>query len=211
MTIILRKSNSYNVLGVFLNRKKINNSHALAKLLIEKFVLIEKNGWQKITKETLKERRILSEKDMFQSWRLTMLEKDILICQASSEELKNNIPCYKANLFKPGPLILKHIQKAIYEFMPGKLEQISNKFERVDYQLEQIDEKFEEIDNRFTNHDERMMNLESEIQGLTNLLLQMNPPNTEARRNIVKGNFMDTERCIQLLKTPNPANDDEIN
>lgn len=188
--IATRNNKNYKSLGIFLRRQKIINPYALTSLLIDKFVLCEKPGWQIIDREELIERKIISQDEFFKSWRYDITNKGILKCGASVEELKSNQSCYKANLFKPGKLIEIYIERAIMEFMPSRLELISDKFEA--------------IDNRFENVDEKINNLENKVDKLTDLLLMTNPPDTLKRRELIKDNLNDLEKCALLLKDYNP-------
>lgn len=192
--ITTRNNKNYKSLGIFLRRQNIINPYALTSLLIEKFVLCEKPGWQIIDREELIERKIISQDEFFKSWRYDITNKGILKCGASLEELKSNQSCYKANLFKPGKLIELYIERAIMEFMPSRLELISDKFEELDNRIDFIDDKF----------DDKINNLETKVEKLTNLIMKILPPDTVKRRELIKDNLNDLEKCALLLKDYNP-------
>lgn len=187
-----RNNKIYNTLGVFLKRKKIENNHSLAKIFIDKFVVSEKKGWQKISVEELKEKKIIPSKKYknFLEWKLDMIERNVLNCKASFEELKEDKPNYKANLFIPGKLIEKYINRYVSENIYNSLSYVHDKF----------DNKIEAMDNKFEG---KIEELNDKFEIMMTLLLKAIPPDDEQRRNIIKDNFMDLDKCLMLLRDEN--------
>lgn len=184
----IRKSKSYNALGLFLKRKRIINSHALAGLIISKFVMEKNEEWKSIYSEELREFNIIPNKEhsTLTQWRYYIINKEILCCAASFEELKSASANYKCNLFKPHKSIERYIEMSRKELSPERIDKIFDS-------LKKHDEKFENIDQRIAS-------MGKEINNLQEIILATYPPDTEKRRQIIKENSADVVKCIKTLK-----------
>lgn len=191
----------YNALGLFLKRKGFENNHSLSLLFINKFVLNNKKGWQQISSEELKSKRIIISKKYptFMAWRLDMIDKGLLICMATSEELKSEIPTHKANKFKPGEMIEKYINKAISEDIFGQLEKVDNNIEVLFDSIEKVENRMEFIESKFDHVDDKLDAIDEKFEKMAKLVLRCVPPDTERRRRIIKSNYSDSDKCLMLL------------
>ena len=181
---MISTTKNYHKFGMFLNRHKIQSGHALAKLFIQKFAIAKPlSGWKSITFSELKDLSIFKSGKWksYVSWRTDMVKKGILICMATKDEMKEDTPNYKANMFKPGDLITKYIEEAIIDTIPQRVENIENKIEDIDILKSEVKE------------------LKHNVENLTHLILKALPPDTEIRRKIVVENIHNHDRCLELL------------
>lgn len=197
----VRESKNHKAFGMYLSRNKFDSAHAVASLLIDKFATAKKpSDWQIITVEDLKERNILPSKkhNTFSHWRDEMVKNKILICMATKQELLESKPTHKGSMFKFSDRIQKYIDKAIYEFLPFKIEGL-------DLKVDGLNDKYYLLEKTKADN-ERVDRLESEVKvlkenvnNLTSIVLEAFPPDTPARRKIVQDNINNKDECIKLL------------
>lgn len=178
--LMTKDGNDYRTFGVFLKRKGIENSYRVASLLIDKFVFSKEASCYYIDCDELKEKNILpgEKHKTFTHWRDEMIRKGVVICMADKKELLEKIPNHKGNLFKPGPKIKKHIDKIVMKNVPEKFTAIGERFEKIENKMEEFDERFDKV---------------------ISMLLKVAPPDSDVRRQIIRENFMDNEKCFELL------------
>lgn len=193
----ISESKNYHTFGVYLGRRKVSNSHKLASLLIQKFALSKKNkDWQPISFEDLKDKGILpcEKHKTYAHWRDDMLKSGLLICMATKEELKENIPNYKANMFKIGSKIEKYIEIAIQENLPKKVDELDTKIDEINQKIEtKADlERVEKLESDVNK-------LKENVKNMATVLLKVLPPDTPIRRGIIDKNINDPEECVKQL------------
>ena len=195
----------YHQLGMCLNRKKLTNSHALAKLFLEKFSFCRKTeDWKTITAEELKEKGILpcEKHKTFTSWRKEMLKNGILICMATKSELEEDRPNFKASLFKCGDKISKYIKLAIVETIPSRIENVETRVDGVENLIstKADNERVDKLEDDVKKLENEVKSLKHNVEGLTDIVLAALPPDTPIRRRIVSENIEDRVKCVELLK-----------
>jgi|SRR5271165_1391326 len=185
--LMKRESSEYDAFGLFLKRKGIENSYSLASLLIDKFVFSKNASCYFITCEDLREKNILpgEKHKTFGHWRDEMIKIGVLICMADKKELLEKIPNHKGNLFKPGAKIKKHIDKITMKNMPDKFREMGDRVGIIENKIDIVEHKIDEFDERFDK--------------IISMLLKLSPPDNIVRRQIIRENFMDNERCFELL------------
>lgn len=181
--IEISETKNYHAFGVYLGRRKLSNAHKLSRLLIQKFALTKKcKDWQNISADELKEKGILPCKrySTFFQWRDAVLKAGILICMATKEELKEEAPNYKGNMFKIGDKATKYIDIAIQENLPRKVDEIGDKVDELNNKLASKADI-----ERVSKLEEKVMSLEGNIQNMASVILTILPPDTPERRAVI--------------------------
>jgi hypothetical protein len=175
---------TYDNMLKLLKRNKVKKPGVIASIIFEKFVEAQyPTNAQKIPSDELKSKGVLTNTYNFDTWRTEMLNKGILICVATKQEIKETGANYKANMFKFGPSIKKYIESALTEQ--------SSVFERLDTKASE--KRVDEIEARLTK---KMTELRFQLE---DLILFVKPPVTEERRRIIRENQDNQEKCIRLL------------
>ena len=192
------KSRNYHTFGVFLSRRKLTKSHRICELLVHKFVRDSNvSDFKKITAEDLKKYKIIPSKQYptYKSWRDGMLKEGLLTCQANLWELeKSGMPNYKACFFKAGRIIEKYLEKAKLEHLQLGLDKVQKTLE-IKADTAWVEKKLEEKADL-----SQLKDLENRLDSIVGILLKALPPDSEERRQIVRENFAESDKCLALLE-----------
>ncbi|MGY3805477.1 hypothetical protein ACWNT8_15540 (plasmid) [Pigmentibacter ruber] len=193
--IEISETKNYHAFGVYLGRRKLSNAHKLSRLLIEKFALTKKyKDWQNISADELKEKGILPCKrhSTFSQWRDAVLKAGILVCMATKEELKEEAPNYKGNMFKIGDKARKYIDIAIQENLPRKVDEIGDKVDLIGSDVEKLKSELEQTKLALKETNRK-------IEKVAEYVLHQNPPDTPERKQIVVDNIDNLPKALELL------------
>lgn len=191
-----KKRDLYHQFGMYLARQKVKKSHAIARLLLDKFAYSHgTNKEKRINVDELKEREIVGDEKgqykLYVLWREEMVKKGLIWCQAKKDEKEEKEANHKAGLYCMGQKIEKYIQLAIVERLP----------DRVSILEEKMDSKAE--NSRVEALEAKVEELSEKVDGIITFVLKANPPDTPKRRKIVGENFDDYDKCLELLKEVN--------
>jgi hypothetical protein len=213
-------SKNYNRFRMYLQRtSKIEIPGILSRFLLKKAITVSQpTTFFPIFVKELQEADIVVKKGetpkngqyaTLKEFRKDMIDKFILICQATKTDKDQKNPNFKAAKYKFHDMIRPYIDQALYEKIHDKMDtKASNK--RVNKLENDINESLESLENKMDLRlqnvatQEQIKDLEIRLEDMEevmiNLLLEAIPPFTEIKAQIVRDYKHDKRECIRRLR-----------
>lgn len=197
-----------------LERAGIKNNRQTASFLINIFATAS-TKWIKIpVQEWEKQIDFKKNYKSFYEFRNALLKNDVVICQATREELLSDKPQSAAIMFSIGSKSKRYIDKAIQLNLPqrvtiveGNIQALKeeNKADKIQFEIilkenKEIKNKLSlvEEDNQATK--EELKQISKKVDQFVQIILKNFPPDTPLRRDIVVKNVSDYNKMSRKLE-----------